>query len=107
MADQEYAWIARRYCAFVAEAEPSSPLYARLAEGVAGSDDVLSFLAALPPGKEQPNLLFAALRFTHGAPADGAELRRIVPTDAERLRNTMLTRATQTNEPARCGALLP
>ncbi|MGY2129013.1 DUF2332 domain-containing protein [Blastococcus sp. SYSU DS0617] len=107
MADQENARIARRYRGFVAEAAPTSPLYARLAGEVADSDDVLSFLAALPPGKEQPNLLFASLQLLHGAPADGAELRRVVATDGDRLRETMLARATQTNEPARCGALLP
>lgn len=107
MADQDLRGIARRYRAFVAETAPTSPLYARLAGEVADSDDVLSFLATLPSGKQQPNLLFAALQFLHGAPTDGAELRRIVATDADRLRDMMLTRATQTNEPARCGALLP
>ena len=107
MTDQEKDGIARRYRAFVAESGPTSPLYARLAGEVADSDDVLSFLATLPSGKVQPNLLFAALQFLHGAPADGAELRRLVATDADRLRDTMLARATQTNEPARCGALLP
>ncbi len=107
MPDDEQNGIARRYRAFVAEAGPTSPLYAQLAEEVAASDDVLSFLAGLPDGKRQPNLLFAALQFLHGAPADGAELRRLVAADADRLRTTMLTRATQTNEAARCGALLP
>jgi hypothetical protein len=99
--------IAGGYRAFVEEAAPTSPLYAHLAEEVAGSDDVLSFLADLPVGKRQPNLLFAAVQYLHGAPADGAQLRRLVADDGERLRATMLARATQTNEPARCGALLP
>lgn len=107
MTDDENAGIARRYRAFVAETAPTSPVYARLAGEVADSDDVLSFLATLPRAKQQPNLLFAALQFLHGAPADGAELRRIVAADADRLRDVMLARATQTNEPARCGALLP
>lgn len=107
MPDDEYARIARRYRAFVAEAGPTSPLYAQLAEEVATSDDVLAFLATLPVAKRQPNLFFAAVQFLHGAPDDGAALARVVGTDADRLRETMTARATQTNEPARCGALLP
>ena len=107
MSEDERDRIARRYQAFVAETTASSPLYAELAEQVAASGDVLAFLAGLPEAKRQPNLFFAALQFLHGAPADGTELRRLVAADADRLRATMLARATQTNEPARCGALLP
>ena len=104
------AWraaLARGYRSFTAEARASSPLYAQLAEHAAGSATVLDFLAGLPTGKRQPNLLFGALQFLGGAPADADELDRRVADDAERLRATMLARATQTNEPARCGALLP
>ncbi|MGY1917213.1 DUF2332 family protein [Blastococcus sp. SYSU DS0973] len=99
--------IARTYRAFVDEARPSSPLYAELAGHAAESPTVLGFLASLPAPKRQPNLLFAALQHLGGAPADGDELDRRVAADGERLRATMLARATQTNEPARCGALLP
>lgn len=107
MSGEEKDRIARGYRAFVEEAAPTSPLYALLATDVAGSDEVLSFLAGLPVGKRQPNLLFAAVQLLHGAPSDGEQLRRLVTDDADRLRDTMLARATQTNEPARCGALLP
>ncbi|NEK86939.1 DUF2332 domain-containing protein [Blastococcus saxobsidens] len=107
MTEQDIDRIAQGYRAFVDEARPTSPLYARLAEHAAGSPTVLEFLAALPTGKRQPNLLLGALQFLGGAPGDGAELDRRITDDAERLRATMLTRATQTNEPARCGALLP
>jgi hypothetical protein len=89
------------------EAAGRSELYVELAAGVARDGELLRWLAGLPVGKRQPNLLFAALQFLHGAPADGAELRRLVTVDADRLRATMLDRATQTNEPARCGAILP
>lgn len=107
MSDEEHDRIARRYRDFVVEVGESSPLYARLAEEVAASDAIRAFLAGLPREKRQPNLFFAALQFLHGAPSDGTELRRLVAADADRLRATMLARATQTNEPARCGALLP
>jgi hypothetical protein len=105
--DEELNRIARGYRAFVAEAAESSPLYARLAADVVDDPDVLRFLAALPVGKRQPNLLLAALQYLDGAPEDGSELRRRVVDDGERLRATMTARATQTNEPARCAALLP
>nr|WP_104524971.1 DUF2332 family protein [Blastococcus atacamensis] len=107
MSDEDLDRIARGYREFVAEAEPTSPLYAELAAHVAASGPVLEFLAALPTGKRQPNLLFAALQFLGGAPADGAELERRITEDGDRVRETVLARATQTNEPARCGALLP
>jgi hypothetical protein len=107
MADDELSRIARGYRTFVAEAAASSPLYAQLAGDVADDRDILQFLASLPAGKRQPNLLFAAVQYLHGAPGNGAELRRRVVDDGERLRATMTARSTQTNEPARCAALLP
>ena len=107
-ADEELERIAAGYRTFVEEAAPSSPLYAQLAAHVAVDPDVLRFLAELPAGKRQPNLLLAALQYLHGtAPRDGDELRLRVVEDADRLRAAMSARATQTNEPARCSALLP
>jgi hypothetical protein len=105
--DEELTRIARGYRTFVDEAVGSSPLYGRLAADVTGDGDILRFLAELPVGKRQPNLLFAAVQYLHGAPEDGRELHRLVVEDGERLRMTMTARATQTNEPARCAALLP
>ena len=108
MTEDELGRIAAGYRAFVEEAAPSSPLYAELSAAVAGDADMLRFLAGLPAGKRQPNLLLAALQYLHGAaPQDERELRRMVLDDADRLRATMSTRGTQTNEPARCTGLLP
>src|SRR3954447_14598932 len=108
MANDDRDRIATGYRRFAeVEAAEPSPLYARLALAVAGDREVLAFLAALPTGKRQPNLLFAAVRFLSGLPAGPEDLRRVVLEDGDRLRATMLARATQTNEAARCAALLP
>ena len=108
MTDDELERIAAGYRTFAEEAATPSPHYAELAADIAGDREVLRFLTALPAGKRQPTLLLAALQYLHGtAPRDGAELRRWVVDDAERLRATMSARATQTNEPARCAGLLP
>ena len=107
MGDDEVERIASGYRAFAEEAAAESPLYARLASAVAEDGDVLRFLAALPTGKRQPNLLFAAARYLHGTPSGAGALRDVVTRDGARLAATMRDRATQTNEPARCAALLP
>lgn len=100
--------IAARYRSFAdVEAAGVSPRYESLARTVADDREVLTFLAALPMPKQQPNLLLAALQYLHGTAPDPQQLRNWVLEDAERLRATMLTHATQTNEPARCAALLP
>jgi hypothetical protein len=104
--DGELDRISEGYRAFTGEAAEESPAYSALAAAVAGDREVLRFLTTVPRGRRQPTLLFAALRFLGGVPADGAELHRRVLTGADRLRDTMLARATQTNEPARCAGLL-
>ena len=107
--DEELVDLAEHYRWFAeVEAAPVSPRYAELAAAVAGDAAVLAFLGTLPRAKRQANLLLAALTYLHGGPPrDGAELHDRVTGDTDRLRTTMLARATQTNEAARCGALLP
>ncbi|MCZ2815700.1 DUF2332 domain-containing protein [Modestobacter sp. VKM Ac-2984] len=107
--DEELTDLADHYRWFAqVEAAPLSPRYAELAAAVAEDADVLAFLGTLPRPKRQANLLLGALQYLHvGPPADGVELHRWVTGDADRLRETMLARATQTNEAARCAALLP
>ena len=68
---------------------------------------VLGFLAALPPPKRQPNLLFAAARYLLDAPPGLVALRALIRQHEAELTEVMLTRRTQTNEPARCATLLP
>ncbi|GAA4729178.1 hypothetical protein GCM10023328_04620 [Modestobacter marinus] len=107
--DEELTDLADHYRWFAeVEAAPVSPRYAELAAAVAEDAEVLAFLGTLPTPKRQANLLLGALQYLHGGPpADGAQLHERVTGDADRLRATMLARATQTNEAARCAALLP
>jgi hypothetical protein len=100
--------IATRFLRFAErEADGSSPLYAALARGVAGDPFALSFIATLPEDKQQPNLLFAALRHVSGTPHDWPQARSALEAHSEQIRAVMLARRTQTNEPARCATLLP
>ena len=98
---------AENYRAFSREARGRSPAYESLAASVAGDDLVLSFLAALPRPKRQPNLLFAAATYLLGAAPDLGTLRTLIRQHEAELAGVMLARRTQTNEPARCATLLP
>jgi len=100
--------LARRYRRFAdEEAHGISPTYERLTRAVAADRDVLSFLADLPPDRQQPNLFLAAVRHLFGVPADGAALRGLIHEHHAAVRRMMLARTTQTNEPGRCAVLLP
>lgn len=89
------------------EAAGRSPGYEELALAVAEDEVILAYLAALPPIKRQPNLLFAVARSLLGQPARPDTLHELVTTREDDLRQMMLTRRTQTNEAARCALLLP
>ena len=97
---------AANYREFAEDARGRSPAYEALAEAVAADPHVLRFLDTLPPEKRQPNLLFAAARYLD-APPDITALRTLIRRRAADLTRVMLTRRTQTNEPARCATLLP
>lgn len=100
--------LAERYIRFAEdEAQGRSPLYEALARGVAHDAEVMDFLSALPPAKQQPNLLFAAVRSIEGIPEDFNHFKRRLLGNAEAVHSVMLARSTQTNEPARCAVLLP
>jgi hypothetical protein len=98
---EDYRAFARR------EARGRSAAYESLAESVAGDADLMSFVASLPPGKRQPNLLFAAARYLLGTPPALADVRDLVSNSRAQLTGVLLSRRTQTNEPARCAVLLP
>jgi hypothetical protein len=89
------------------EAHGVSVIYEDLARFIAESPEILAFVASLPPERQQPNLFLAAVRDVAGVPRGGDDLVRIVRESREAIRHVMLTRTTQTNEPARCSVLLP
>jgi hypothetical protein len=100
--------IAGRYATFASdEAKGASPPYEALAFAVAGSRELLEFIAALPADKQQPNLFLAAVRHACGVPGSATHLIECVRREPELIRHVMLSRTTQTNEPGRCAVLLP
>jgi hypothetical protein len=100
--------IRTRYLAFAEhEAQGVSPAYEALARGVASRGDLLAFVASLPQAKQQPNLVLAAVRHLYGTPAGVGRLAELVRNHAEPIRDLILARGTQTNEPGRCATLLP
>jgi hypothetical protein len=98
---------AARYLGFAAEAHDRSPQYEELAIAVAADPLTLRFLGSLPPAKRQPNLLFAAATYLLGEAPELGPLQRLVNDRGGELAHTIMTRRTQTNEPARCATLLP
>jgi hypothetical protein len=109
MADMaDLAPIAERYLRFAAdEAHGSSPTFEAWSLAVAGDPAVLERLAGLPMPKQQPNLVFAALRWHGAVPGDAASLRETILGNWDEVAATILRRSTQTNEPGRCAVLLP
>jgi hypothetical protein len=100
--------IARRYLTFAdLEARGSSPSYEAWSRAVAGDRDLLARLSTLPREKRQPNLVFAALRWHGERPGDAGSLRHGLLDGWDEVSTTIMGRATQTNEPARCSVLLP
>ena len=68
---------------------------------------MLELLDGLPDNKRQPNLVLAAAR-SRGAEAGAyARFRAFLLRDWDGIRDVVLHRSTQTNEPRRCAVLLP
>jgi len=84
-----------------------SPSYERLCLGVADDRAMLQRLSALPRAKQQPNLLLAATRYLGGPIEPYPAFAAWAARRWDDLVAVMLARATQTNEAARCTALLP
>ncbi|CAB4734183.1 MAG: DUF2332 family protein [Actinobacteria bacterium] len=100
--------VASAYRDFAAYADGDSPCFAAWARAVAEDEQVGAWLLTLPEPRRQPNLIFAAARW-HGVEAPGpySGLRDALLGDDGRLRATVLSRTTQTNEVGRIATLLP
>src|SRR5262245_12668287 len=85
----------------------NSPTYVDLCLGVADDGELLSLIADLPPAKQQPNLLLASARLLGSPVREYLGFRSFVTDNWATMRDTMLARSTQTNEPGRCAGLLP
>jgi len=108
MKQAELKGIAERYAAFaIDEARGSSEAYEKLAFAIAQSADLLAFIATFPVDKRQPNLFLAAVRPACGIRRDVDELRQFARASEAKIREVMLARTMQTNEPGRCAVLLP
>ncbi len=108
MADDDRDRLAARYRRFAEEeARGRSPSYEAITGAIADDQATLDFLLSLPSEKQQPNLLLAALRHLFGAQPDWDRFRSTLLANAEAIRALMLSRSTQTNEPARCAVMLP
>jgi hypothetical protein len=89
------------------EARGESPCFEEWSAGVAADPELIARLDELPSRKRQPNLLFAAARYT-GIPAGPyASFRAAVLGSWPQVRAVILARRTQTNEVRRCALLLP
>lgn len=120
--------LVRRFRRFAEEEAPAvgSPLYARLAAGVAEHDELLAVLAGASERQQRPTTLFAAVhdlllrgldhplrehypRLATGAPAGDPvdDLRDLVRRHGGELAALAAGRGTQTNEVLRAVALAP
>lgn len=106
--DERFEPLRTRYRDFAErEAKGVSPLYEELARAVAESAPLLRFIASLPEPRQQPNLVFAAVRHLYGTPRGARHFAELVAAHPEPIRRLVLARGTQTNEPGRCAVLLP
>jgi hypothetical protein len=100
--------LAARYLRFAEdEARGRSALYDEFARRIADDQDVLAKLSGLIGAKRQPNLLFGAVKFLFGAPNGWDKFRELVLNRFDEILAVIMRESTQTNEPARCGTLLP
>lgn len=100
--------IAERYRDFAEFAAGDSPCFAEWSRHLADDPEVHAWLSDLPEPKQQPNLVFAAARW-HGAPAPAPydALRRVLLEQEAEVKQTIVARATQTNEVGRLTAITP
>ena len=101
--ERTYEW----YRQTAVEFADRSPSYGAMCAAVVDDEELMALVLGLPEPSRQPNLLFGAVRYHFGVPADFAQLKQWILSAPDRITQTMTTRRTQTNEPARCAAILP
>jgi hypothetical protein len=89
------------------EARGTSPVYEAICIGVSADRELLAFLADLPPRCRQPNLLLGVVRYAFGVQETYGAFRETVLSHRDQVARLLASRRTQTNEPARCAAMLP
>ncbi|WP_139004551.1 DUF2332 domain-containing protein [Arthrobacter crystallopoietes] len=89
------------------EARGQSDCYAEWSLAISDDPQLLALIDALPYAKRQPNLVLAAARFVGAGITPYAEFRRFVLSRWPKVRQVILARSTQTNEPGRCAVFLP
>jgi Uncharacterized protein conserved in bacteria (DUF2332) len=100
--------VAGRYSDFALATSGQSACFEQWANEVAGDHDMLAWIAELPEEKQQPNLVFAAARwYGVSAPGPYSALRDAVISDHGGIRETIMSRSTQTNEVGRLATLMP
>lgn len=125
MADVEE--LRTRFRNFAIESTTRAPLYARLSTAVADDAELIGLLGEAPPGQQIPVLLFAAVHdlLLQGLGSDLAAwypnlagldrpptgdvvdaFRAFSHDHADRIRDIVVTRNTQTNEVGRCALFL-
>ncbi len=128
MTAQPHAALARQFTRFAEqECRGSSPLYERLALGIAADPRLLAIAARTPPGQPAPNLLLAAVHYLllggtrhplatfypscGGSNVEGADplpaFRAFRLNHAEEIGALLATRLVQTNEVRRSACLFP
>jgi hypothetical protein len=95
----------RRFAEF--EAKDVSDIYFDWASAIAEDNDVAGLISTLPGIKIQPNLVFAAARHLGAPVGPYAPFRAWLLENWTKVVPVVLSRATQTNEAARCAVLLP
>ena len=88
--EDPFADIAARYRKFAAdEAHGKSPPYEDLARRIASDRLILAFLSELPRQKQQPNLLFAAVKYLHGTPRGWEDFRTYIQQHGDEIAGIM------------------
>lgn len=99
--------IAELYTWFAQETGSSSPTWTRLCRWIAETEQIWPLLDSLPDQKRQPNVFLAALRYLDGPVEPGPQFLEWVSAHWDAIRDVVLIRQTQTNEPGRCADLAP